>query len=152
MGIATVISAAQDIIRKLDDYDNKNTSVGDFSILDRGHQQAAVLEYQPSDHGPGNIKAQVHQEFASVHNIIIRVYRQYRDSDSYEDLLDDADAIITEFNKYPKLDATSGVLQALIRKTGDVYARFDVGGEAPSFLRMELFLEVIEAVTLTLKE
>jgi hypothetical protein len=146
MSISTVLTAAKDVVKKADYFDDKNVEIGDVSVIEGGVARAVALFYLPSEHGAATKPAPRTGKFTSEHDILIRVFRQYNDASSYTDLLTDADTIIAKFNQYPKLDATSGVDRAIIYRTSDVLALGETN-KIPLFLRMDLSLEVIEEVS-----
>lgn len=146
MSISTVMTAAKDVVKKTDYFDDKNVEIGDVSVIEGGVARAVALFYLTSEHGAATKPAPRTGKFTSVHDIVIRVLRQYDDADSYTDLLTDADAIIAKFNQYPKLDATSGVDRAIIYRTSDIFGLGEAN-KIPLFLRMDLSLEIIEEVS-----
>lgn len=146
MSIATAMDGVLATIQLHDDYDKNNSSIGDFSILDKGHDSAVVLLYLPSEHGPGVLPGG-HQRKGSNHKITIRVYRRYEyDKDSYENLLDDVSTVMSHINSYPKLNSTTNVIRAIVTDSGSVFTRMTLPGDTPVDLRMDLTLEVWEEV------
>lgn len=156
MTISSVLTATKAVVALTTNYagsgTDRNITIGDFKILDKGLDRAVVIEYLPSDHGPGTSPIATHNTYASIHNIVIRVYRRYReDGTTYENLVTDVGTIIAKINEYPKLNLgrTSTVIRAIVNRTGDVFALFDVNGEGPYFIRMDIFLEATEQVSRT---
>lgn len=147
MSILTVAQGIEKVVKKLANYTATNVSIGNFTILDAGVIRAAIIQYQPSSHGPGEPPAR-HNQHVSTHNFLVRVHRRYEeDGTSYENLLSDASSVKAELDKYRKLDGTSGVVRALVTDSSDVFALFDTAGNGPHFLRLDLSLEVKETTT-----
>lgn len=156
MSISSVLAATKTVVALTTNFassgTNRNVTIGDFKVLDKGVDRAVVIEYLPSEHGPGTSPIVTHNTYASIHNVVIRVYRRYReDGTTYENLVVDVDAIIAKFNEYPKLalGRTSTVIRAVVERTGDVFALFDSNGEGPYFIRIDVFLEATESVSRT---
>jgi hypothetical protein len=143
------MTAALAIVTGLDNYSATNARIGDYTMLDSGVTRAVVMEYRPSQHGVSGGRA-VQQMFQNQHNILVRVFYEYvQDGTTYTNLLSEVDTIMAEFAKYPKNlnDTTTTITRAVIQSSGDVFAMFQGTSTSPYFLRMDLFLEVIEDVS-----
>lgn len=142
--IDTVREGIEDVIKKIGGFDDANVATGDYSCVDSGVNKAVIVEYMPSSHGqPGEAPARMGQH-TSNHTWRLRVYQRLNinEGTAYTELIGSVDDVITELNKYRKLDATSGVRKALVTSTSEVFVKTP----EPYFLYLDVTLEVTEAV------
>jgi len=148
MSIISVMQAVETVIKKNSNYDRDNVTIGDWTPLEQGNDRVVILEYNPSEHGPGTGPPATHTRYGSRHNVIVNIYRRYTyDGTTYENLLTDAGSVMSTINNYSKLDSASGVMKAVIRDSSDVFALGIAEEETPVYLRIYFTLEVIEEVT-----
>jgi len=142
MAIDTVRKGIEKVIRKINGFDDTNVRTGDYAPIDSGKEKAVIIEYMPSTHGDSPELPARMRQFASSHNWRLRVYTRMLDRSSYTDLLGNVDNVITELNKYRKLDGTSNVNKSVVVSTSEVFVK----QPEPYFLYMDVNLRVIESV------
>jgi len=122
---------------------------GDFSVLDAGYDQCAVLrpgafEDTGTQMGPGS------HVFRFVTHI--NFYKRYFDNATIVSFERQRDAIIEHILKYPSLNGLADtVLLNVIRgdEPGELYDR---GGNGPFFITQTIDVSVSHVVTVTLAE
>lgn len=137
---STLTTAVATIVKTAANFDSTNVTVANYTVLDAGVTRAAIIERRaPFRHGPAGGHMAMFGAYSSTHEYTISVFRKYvADGTTYTNLLDDADAIVAQFDKYPTLNGVSGVGVAYISEGGEIFEIMDTGGTGPYFLMQTL--------------
>lgn len=148
MSYATIEAALSSVIQKIADFDGDNVSQGDWRILGHGKDKAVVLMPGPFTRVPSvvqnanlvtwSVDIELYILFDGEHSTTVATLKTQRQ------------LIMDEVNKFRKLDATSGVLSAIIAD-GDEVEPF-VNPDGATFWRQVLRCSVEENETFTRSE
>ena len=152
MSITTVSDGVLAVIRKHDHFTKDNTTIGNYTPLSRGTDRVAILEVQPSRHTVGTGAPARMQLTMSEWTMVVRIYRRYVDDGTYASILTDFANVLAKLRQYPRLDDVSGVIRSIVTNSSGILARFESGGDSPSFLRVDITLEITEQVDPDTKE
>lgn len=145
MTYATVQTGFSAVIQKISGYDSNNVAEADRRILGHGHQNVVILY-------PGAFQ----QREATLKDMNLVTWQTqiqlYRLNDgeisvTVGNLVAEREKIIAELQKWPHLDAVSGVMDALIVSGGEIEEI-----EGTQYLRTVLVGQTIEAQSFTRSE
>jgi len=118
MAYSTLQTALAAVIRKITGYDTTNCVENDIRGLGHGKNLFVVLYPGPMNQQPMTIRdATVIEWQTAVH---LFVNWDGEQSSSVASLITERQKILDEVNKWPKLDAQSGIQQVLITTMGEV--------------------------------
>jgi hypothetical protein len=117
MSYDVVETGLQGVIRKLSDYGTTNVSKGDYRILGAGVAKAVVLQPGPFIRNVAQAPRRLRQ--AWVVNLELFIPFTTELSDVASTLRTERQTIMDEVDKWPRLDATAGVIDAFIEGGGE---------------------------------
>ncbi len=118
MTYKTVQTGVADVIKKLTDYSATNVSVDDYRILGHGKMKAVVLRRGPATREAISFGSPVTiQNLWSVLGELYVPFQGERDTQA-DSVIVEAQTIIDELDKWPQLDAVSGVVDAEAQALG----------------------------------
>lgn len=146
MSYSTVEAKVQSLIQALATYDDEDVTRGDERVLDRGSPPYVVLKPGTLVREPGAI----YGVFLTTWTVILDLFtRHMGDGTEWTDLQTYRQEIIDTMEKYPTLNALSGVLEAQIVSGEKPREIRDKAGGGPHFLAQRLALQVVERSTVT---
>ena len=149
MSLGTIIAAVKTTVALTSGFQatgaNRNVSIGDYSVLDRGTPRAVVIEVMPSDSGSAASVMSRHGTYSDVHRIQLRLMHRYEyDETTYTNLCTDAGNILVTMDQNSTLGSTSGVLKSEIVSRSQVMYDPMPSGDGPFFAWLDMTLEVTE--------
>ena len=126
MSLSAIQTAAQTQIQAVTNFGTGNVAIGSYHQLNSGVLRAVVIIFQ--DHEHQNI------DYADVQNIWrfqIHLFEKMQPDpqSAFANFATDYDAIVTRFDQYPLLNATAGVLSAIITGGNDTGELVEMGGQ-----------------------
>ena len=149
MSYEVVEDGLRDVIRKLGNYDSSNCVTGNYRPLGGGKRRVVVL--QPGAVPDRSIAAAL-RRIRTLWVVNIELYIRFRTDVSTiaDDIRTDRQEIIDQVDKWPKLDATSGVVNAFITSVSE--PEMWRLGESRNWWRQVLRCEIEERVNVTASE
>ena len=148
MSYSTIEAALSTLIQTIADFDGDNVSQGDWRILGHGKAKAVVLMPGPFARVPASIKD--HNLVTWNTDIELFILWDGEQDSTVATLKTQRQLIMDEVNKFRKLNATSGVLKALVVSGGDVEPF--VSADGATFWRQVLVCETQEDEEFTRSE
>lgn len=148
MSYATVEAAVEAVVIKIAGYSAANVTAGDHRMLAAGQTKAVVIERSgPSSRAPLNLDGTSVEQIWAVKVDIFTAF-----SDEIDTLKDGEvtamQEVLDNFDKWPFLDGTSGVLSAFVTSIEEP-EEWLLGGR---WWRTRMILEVAESVSVTRSE
>jgi len=154
MTFLSVAQGIRSVIAKHANYStsgsSRNTTIGDYTVLDSGVNRAAVIVWEEqSPTGTGATPLSRHGGYYSVlHNFTVQVFHRYTfDEETVENILADGWDVMTIIDKYDTLDGTSGVVQCEVKPVGPMIWGVSLGGV--NFAQVNLLVNVTEEFSVT---
>ena len=148
MSYVTVEDALATLLKTITDFDSANVSQGDWRILGHGKAKAVVLMPGPFAREPSTVRD--HNLVTWNTDIELFILWDGEQDSTVAALKTQRQLIMDEVNKFRKLNATAGVLKALVVSGGDVEPF--VSPDGATFWRQVLVCETQEDEEFTRSE
>lgn len=131
-------------------FDSTNTSRGKWGILNKGSSD----HYAILKPGPFSVEGETFTQKGRYWRCIIEVWQRYKDDgSSLTNLEGHIENIIDRIDQYRKLADTTGTIQdANITGGSEVTEQWIQGGDGPSWLKQDLYLDWTEEAQITYAE
>ncbi len=148
MSYATIEAALSSVIQKITDFDGNNVSQGNWLILGHGKAKSVVLMPGPFTQEDSSMNG--HTLITWIVDVELYILWSGEQATVVATLKTQRQLIVDEVNKFRKLDATSGVLNAIIQD-GDAVEPFQ-SPDGAMFWKQTLRCQVLEDEDFTRSE
>jgi len=150
MSYETIEAAALTVLQLLANYTSTNSSVGDYRILGKGVTRAVILT-------PGSVSGRdvvmAPRVIQTTWTIFLDLYIPYSAAGELSSIRnkirDDRQEVIDQFDAYPTLNSTSGIIHAIIVGANEPQSW---QGESRNWWSQRMILQVIEHASITIAE